>query len=119
MTDTARALKSFYSGFGLPAYSENDVPNDAELPYITYSVVAPGYLDAATHQARVWYRDTSPVNAYAKADEIAKAIGDGILLDNGVCLRPGTPLMQKQPTEDTMQVIYINLQINSYHMIGA
>ena len=119
MMDTARALKSFYSGFGLPAYSENDVPFDAELPYITYSVVTPGYLEASTHQARVWYRDTTPTNAYAKADEIVAAIGDGILLFSSVCLRPGTPLMQKQPTEDTMQVIYINLQINSYHMIGV
>lgn len=119
MMDTARTLKSFYSGFGLSAYSENDVPNDAVLPYITYSVVTPGYLDAATHQARVWYRDTSPVNAYAKADEIVRTIGDSVLLDNGVCLRPSTPLMQKQPTEDNMQVIYINLQINTYHMIGA
>lgn len=119
MTNTAKALKAFYSGFNLPAYSENDVPDDAALPYITYSVVTPGYLDAATHQCRVWYRNTTPVNAYAKADEIVAAIGDGIVLDGGVCLRPSVPLMQKQPTEDTLQIVYINLQINTYHMIGV
>lgn len=119
MMDTARALKAFYSGFGLQAYSENDVPETAELPYITYSVVTPGYTEAATHQARVWYRDTTPVNAYAKADEIIAAIGDGIMLDSGVCIRPSVPLMQKQPTEDTLQIIYLNLQINTYHMIGV
>ena len=104
MKKTAQALKRFYGGFGLKAYSENDVPSDATLPYITYPVVTPGSLAAGT---------------YAKADEIAAAIGDGVVLDYGVTLRPGEPLMQKQPTEDNMQVIYINLQINTYHMIGA
>ena len=119
MMKTAKALKTFYSGFKLKAYSENDVPDDAELPYITYSVVTPGYGNAATHQARVWYRNTTPVDAYRKADEIVAAIGDGVMLDGGVCLRPGDPLMQKQPTEDTLQVVYINLQINVHHMIGV
>ena len=119
MTQTAKALKAFYSGFNLPAYSEDDVPDDAQLPYITYSVTVPRFPDAATHQARVWYRDTSPSKAYAKADEIVAAIGSGLLLDGGVCLRPGTPLMQKQPSEETMQIVYINLQLNTYHIIGA
>lgn len=119
MKKTAKALKRFYGNFGLPAYSENDVPNDAVPPYITYPVVTPGSLDAGTSQARVWYRGTSPADAYAKADEIVAVIGDGVVLDYGVTLRPGEPLMQKQPTEDTMQVIYINLQINTYHMIGV
>lgn len=117
MTQTAKALKAFYSGFGLPAYSENDVPDDVALPYITYTVVDSDYDAPATHQARVWYRGTSPVPAFAKADEIVAAIGAGVLID-GVCLRPGSPLMQKQPTENDLQIVYINLQINTYHMIG-
>ena len=36
MINTARALYGFFSGFGLPAFVEYSVPEDAELPYITY-----------------------------------------------------------------------------------
>lgn len=112
------ALKAFYGSFKLPAYSENDVPDDVELPYITYSVADSDVDGPVTHQARVWYRGASPLEAYEKADEIVRAIGSGVMLDGGVCLRRGTPLMQKQPAEDMVQVVYINLQLNTYHMIG-
>lgn len=118
MTKTARALKAFYSGFDIPAYSENDVPDDVDLPYITYSVADSDFGAPVTHQCRVWYRDTTPVAAFTKADEIVAAIGSGVMLD-GVCIRPGNPLMQKQPTEDELQVVYINLQLDTYHMIGV
>ena len=33
-----QTLHSFWSSFGLTAYDENSVPDDAVLPYITYSV---------------------------------------------------------------------------------
>ena len=36
MTNTAKALYQFFSGFGLPAYVEYNVPDEAALPYITY-----------------------------------------------------------------------------------
>lgn len=118
MKRTALALKAFYSGFELPAYSEYEVPDDVDLPYITYSVAVGEIGYPATGQARVWYRGSSPLQAYEKADEIARKIGTGILLDDCVGLRLGTPAMQKQPSEDMIQVVYINLQIDTYHMIG-
>ena len=35
MYNTAAALKTFFSGFDLPAYQEGTVPEDVQLPYIT------------------------------------------------------------------------------------
>ena len=80
MTSVAKALYSFYSGFGLPAYPEDGVPSDAALPYITYTIVQPDYIDSAVHQARVWYQSDSYVGVNAKADEIISAVGRGLLL---------------------------------------
>ena len=34
-----QAIHFFWSQFGLPAYDENSVPDDAQMPYITYNVV--------------------------------------------------------------------------------
>ena len=80
MTNTAKALYNFFSGFGLPAYVEYNVPDSAVLPYITYQVVEPDWMDAATIYARVWYRDTSYIAINAKADQIKAAIGGGAML---------------------------------------
>lgn len=118
MKSVAKALYSFYSGFGLPAYPEESVPSDAQLPYITYTVVQPDWNENAIHQARVWYRSESYAGINAKTDEILTAIGRGKLLPAGdgyVCLRPGTPLVQFQPIEDPLlKVTYINLQLNAF-----
>lgn len=118
MTSVAQALYAFYSGFGIPAYTEQSVPSDAQLPYITYTVVEPGGLEAAVEQARVWYRSESYVGINAKTDEIVQAIGAGTLIPAGdgfVCLRPGTPLVQPQPIDDPLlKVNYINLQLNAF-----
>lgn len=39
----AAALHSFFSGFGLTAYEENSVPDDAVFPYITYSLTTDSF----------------------------------------------------------------------------
>lgn len=119
MTNTAKALYNFFSGFGLPAYVEYNVPDSAVLPYITYQVVEPDWMDAATIFARVWYRDTSYVAINAKADQIKAAIGGGAMLPtDGGCLvlEKGTPFVQEQPMEgdDTLKVYYLNFTIYAY-----
>lgn len=132
MTSIAKALYAFYSGFGLPAYPEDGVPSDeedgvpsvAKLPYITYTIVQPDFIDSALHQARVWYQSESYVGVNAKADEIIAAVGRGLLLpagDGAVCLRPGTPLAQPMPIEGKpeIKVVYLNFQLNAYLTQGV
>lgn len=103
------------------AYSENSVPDDAQLPYITYTVPQSGVFESATHQARIWYPTDkgapSNVNVNAKADEVIAAIGQGVKLKAGrgfVCIYPGTPLAQLQPSDDATRIVYINLELRSY-----
>lgn len=118
MTATARALYAFYSSFGLPAYVEDDVPSDAALPYITYTLVEPDWHYNASHQARVWYRSESLASTAAKADEIAARVGEGITLraDGGyITLAPGQPYMQRTNVGDPdIKVIYINFDMGGY-----
>lgn len=119
MINTAQALYEFYSGFGLPAYTTSTVPDEAQLPYITYSLVESEPLAPATHYAQVWYRDTGNAAILGKVDEIKAAIGDGVRItcDGGyVVIRPGTPFVQLQTDEDPeIRYAYINTQINCYH----
>ena len=121
MTQTAKALYSFYSSFGIPAYTETTVPDDAELPYITYSLPETEPLEPASHNAQIWYYGTSNADLLAKADAIKAAIGTGKLLrcEGGgyVCLRPQTPLMQLMVEQDPeIRRIRMMLQINCYHI---
>lgn len=119
LINTARALYEFWSGFGLPAYTVNTVPDDAVVPYITYSLTETEPLESATHYAQVWYRDTSNAEMLAKADAIKSVIGNGIRIDcdgGYVVLRPVSPYMQLMTDIDPAnRYIYINLQINCYH----
>jgi len=121
MQSTAKALYQFFSGFGLPAFTENTVPDDQDLPYITYSLVEPEWNAKATLYAQVWYRTHNNAVVNAKADEITAAIGTGIILpcDGGYCvLWPETPLVQMIVDGDVRRA-YINLSVNAYHMPGV
>ena len=86
MTNTAIALYNFFSGFDIPAYVEGNIPDNAQMPYITYNLIEPEPLGTALLNASVWYRDTSVMAISAKVDQIKAAIGNGIGLptDGGV-----------------------------------
>ena len=114
-------LYAFYSGFGVRAWSEEDVPateddgTPLKPPYITYSVVCPEWRENAIHQARIWTRSESNEEAFTLAGKVLEAIGEGVTLKavggkGYVTLDPGTPLAQKQPMdENEIRVVYINL----------
>lgn len=118
MTNTAKALYQFFSGIGLPAFVEYNVPDElpdgtkVKPPYITYQVVEPDWRDAAPLYARVWYRDTAYTGINATVDAIKAAVDGGITLPTpGGCvvLEKGTPFAQEQPMEgdDSLKVYYL------------
>ena len=121
MYRTAAALKTFFSGFGLPAYAADSVPDDVELPYITYSISVPEWNQKASLNAQVWDRTTSNAGIIRVADQITAAIGENgirIPVDGGyLIIWPETPLIQIQVDGD-FRFAYINLSINSYHLPG-
>ena len=118
-----QALYGFFSGFGIPAYAENTIPENAVLPYITYPQKEPQWNKQTSFYVNVYYRHkTSNYDCLAKADEIVEAIGEGVRLpfDDGlVVLWPDTPLIQAMEPNKDVRRAYINLAINAYHMPGV
>lgn len=121
MYQTASALKEFFSGFDLPAYSSESVPEDVELPYITYSLAEPEWNQKATMYAQVWDRSRSNSLILRVADQITAEIGSGlkIPIDDGyLVIWPESPLIQVMVDGDYRSA-YINLSINAYHVTGV
>lgn len=114
--DKGQAIHSFWSSFGLTAYDENSVPDDAEMPRITYSVSEDSIGNVVSMSGSIWYRDTSWRAISLKKDEIAQYIGYGmkkIKLDNGyLIIAKGAPFAQRMndASDDSVRRYYINLQ---------
>ena len=119
MTNTATALYEFWSSFGIPAYVEYHVPDDAEMPYITYELTEPNWKEQAAVRARVWYRHFSFFKISAKLDEIKEKIGDGYTMsvDGGmIAIFTDDPFIQFQPYEDEtgVKVAYLSCILNAF-----
>lgn len=120
MKKTAKTLKTFFSGFQIPAYTLQSVPDDVKLPYITYPLTEPEWNEQASFYCQVWYPKKKLEQLLAKADEIVSAIGTMKQFEQEggyVVLYPSTPLVQIL-NDDYTQSAYINLIINAYHMPG-
>lgn len=105
MSTKAAAVQSFLSGFGIPAYPVSSVPDDAEMPYITYTLYTGAWGDGEQNVAvDVWYRGESEAKPNAKVQEISSALGlGGVLLpcDGGaVWVKRGEPFAQTVQDED-------------------
>ena len=121
MRATAKALKTFFGGFGLPAYTPDSVPDEVNTPYLIYSLQEPEWNRKVTGYVQGWYRSKSNAALAEKADEIVSAIGQGVKLDTGVgylVIYPESPLVQML-TDGEYRSFYINLSINAYQMPGA
>ena len=120
MLNTAATLKTFFSGFGLPAYTLDSVPETVELPYITYPLVEPEWDQQANGYCQIWYRKNRLSELLAKADQISAAIGTmkKFEMPGGyLVLYPSTPQTQIL-TDEYTQSAYLMFTINAYHMPG-
>ena len=83
MTALQQMLDSFWNGFTISdehiaAYEQTVVPDDAALPYITYSVTAGAYNVETIETALIWIRRESGIDAEAMRaavfDQVSMAI---------------------------------------------
>lgn len=99
----AAAIYQFWSGFGLTAYEENTVPDDAAFPYITYQLVTDSFDRELQLTASIWYRSESWTAINAKTEEISQKISRGgkiISCDDGaIWLKRGQPFAQNMGDE--------------------
>lgn len=115
MTTKEAAILSFFGSFGIPAYPSTAVPEDAEMPYITYDLAVSAWEGGEVNiPLSVWYRTDSEAEPNAKAREIAKALypeGKTAKCDEGVIyFKPGQPFSQAvQDEDDTVKRRLINV----------
>lgn len=116
--DKEQALHKFWSGFGLTAYDENTVPDNALTvnggKYLTYNVATASLDEPTPLYANLWYKSSSWAEITVKANEMSEAIGRGgaiVPFDGGyIWICRGTPFSQRMPDEDdTIRRIYINV----------
>ena len=120
MINTARTLKTFFGSFGIPAYTLQSVPEEVQLPFLTYPLMEPEWDQESTMYCQVWYPKNHLADLLEKADAIAKAVGTmkEFPQEGGyVVLYPSTPFIQIL-TDDKTQSAYINLILRTYHMPG-
>ena len=111
----AAAIYQFWNSFGLIAYEENSVPDDAAFPYITYQLVTDSFDREIPLTASLWYRSESWTEINAKTEEISQKISRGgkvVPCDGGaIWLKRGQPFAQSMGDEsdDLIKRKYLNI----------
>ena len=111
----AAAIYQFWNSFGLTAYEENTVPDNAVFPYITYQLVTDSFDREIPLSASLWYRSESWTAINAKTEEISQKISRGgkiIACDGGaIWIKRGQPFAQNMGDEsdDLIKRKYLNI----------
>lgn len=113
MTIIAEALYNFWSSFGLPAFVENAVPDDQELPYITYRLAFPEWRSQMSIYGTVWVRSTSYAPLANIVNTIDMKLGEGLQLETErgvIFLYKDINFAQIQPQDDlSVKAAYLSL----------
>lgn len=116
--DKEQALHKFWSGFGLTAYDENTVPDNAlttnKGKYLTYNVATASLGEPTPLYANLWYKSSSWAEITVKANQMSEAIGRRgaiVPFDGGkIWICRGAQFSQRMSDEDdTIRRIYINV----------
>lgn len=116
MMTKAAALQSFFGGFGIPAYPNTSVPDDAAFPWLSYELVT-GSFDSGEVSITVnlWYYTESEAIPNAKAQEMSDKIGmGGVMLpcdDGAIWIKRGSPWCQsiRDDVDPIIKRRYINI----------
>ena len=113
--DKAQAINHFWNSFGLPAYDESTVPQNASMPRITYSVATDSLEGILNLSASLWYRTNSWQVITQKAAEIEKYLFGGKVIDidtGKVWIVKGHPFAQRMmDPDDSIRRMYLNIQV--------
>lgn len=114
------ALSGFFSGFDIPAYPEDFIPEKAALPYLTVLPVFPkSWGETAQFHARLWYpSDEGKLPILRETDLIRSALGDGLTIEcegGAILLCAGAPWAQSMdnPAEKYL-CTYLNFEVTSF-----
>lgn len=116
--DKSQALHAFWSSFGLKAYDENSVPDNAVMPYITYQTATDSVGNKLLLNASIWDISTSWAWISQKADQIAEYIGKyghlSVKIDTGyMYISKASPFAQRMSDESNKNIKRIIIQIQA------
>lgn len=101
--DKWSAQKMYWSSFGLPAYEENTVPDDAVMPYLTYQAVNGQLGGVPNASANLYYKGTSWTRIMQEVNQMEKAIDRQIFIEGGI-MKVRKPLQHfAQPQPETVK----------------
>lgn len=116
-----QALQDFFESFTWKAYDESTVPDDAEIPRITYSVATDSLDTTLSMTCSLWDKSYSWESVTLKAKEIAQRLytmhPPAIAFDTGrIYITPGTPFAQRftEQSDDTIRRILINFEVEYF-----
>lgn len=114
--DKEQTLQAFWSQFGVPAYDQNTVPEDAPYPRITYEVITDNFNVANVLTASIWDRSTSWKSVTDIQHQIESRLGYGgqtLHCSGGmVWINRGAPFAQRMSdTDDSIRRIVINTEV--------
>lgn len=108
-----QALHQFFNSFGVPAYDEGTVPDNAPDTRITYSVAIDNYDAICPLNVSIWDRSESWGKVTELSHSIAQRLNEmgRIRIDDGlVYLTRGTPFAQRMTDSDkSIRRIVINI----------
>ncbi len=114
--DKWEAQHNFWNSFGVPAYEEHSVPDDATFPRITYESATSTFENLVSITASIWTRTTSWLQADTLADNIEryiKQMGCPEIKDGRYRVFIGdTTFAQRMddPNDDQIKRILLNVQ---------
>lgn len=127
-----QAYNSFWSSFGVLAFEENSVPDDASInamikaglasskyPYITYQVITDDINSSVFPTASIWDRNTSWERADLLCNRISQSIKNMSIIrldDGGMFITKGSPFSQHMSEEGNSSIrrIVLNLGIEFF-----
>lgn len=117
MMNKEQALNEFWNGFGITAYDNNSVPDNAPYPRITYECITDNFGYPVTSSASIWTRSSG----WASAEKIKQAIEQRITrggcyktYSNGAMwIRRGNPfsVRSRDASDESVKQIMLNIEI--------
>lgn len=114
--DKEQALQKFWEQFDVPAYDSSTVPEDAELPRITYEVITDNFGAQNVLTASIWDRSRSWGSVTSILHKVEQSLGYGgqtLKYENGLLwVKRGVPFAQRMnDPDDSIRRIVINIEV--------
>ena len=98
------ALNTFWNSFNVPAFEVSTIPDNVEMPYLTYEGAIDDFGNEIATSVNLYYRGKSWKAITEKLDEIEEVISKGVYVpfsnNKAILIRKANPFAQRVAEED-------------------